>query len=210
MTRPLHILCDLDDTVVDLLGPWIREYNLGARWSARHSHIEHASIKSYDIRKCVRDPELMLDIIERSGFFAGLPPLPGAIEGVCDLMAHGHRVTFVSIAYEFHVLAEKAEWVAKYFGRAGFGAASRMNTLISYGRFDKAHIPADVLIDDAAHHLKSYRARHPQALLVGIGQPHTYAEGGDRYADQIWPWTDPITGWKGIVAAVKKRSEELP
>lgn len=77
----------------------------------------------------------------REGFFAGIPPLPGALEGLEALREAGHDVWICTAPLSSpYCMAEKLEWVERHLG-----AWWERRVILSR---DKTLVRGDVLIDD--------------------------------------------------------------
>jgi 5'-nucleotidase len=76
------------------------------------------------------------------GFYRNLPPVPGAIKAVTDLLAEGFGVYICTSPLEQyqHCVLEKYEWVEEHLG-------SEFTTRVILTR-DKTLVRGDVLIDD--------------------------------------------------------------
>jgi len=132
------ILLDMDGTVADLDGRFVERYNarfpagpIGKRltWAMTEDMPadRHGSVG---------------EILAEDGFFAGLDPLPGAVEAFFAMRDAGHEVVlctspFVSSRW---CESEKRHWVERHLG-AEFAHALVLTS-------DKTLVRGDVLIDD--------------------------------------------------------------
>jgi len=113
--------------------------------------------------------------IHRSGFFADLPLITASQQVVQELSAH-NEIFVATAAMEYPgSFAAKFDWLARYFP---FIPASH---IVFCG--DKSILAADFLIDDNAHHLRSFRGHG-----VLFTAPHNmYVTDYPR-----------VNGWEGV------------
>jgi 5'-nucleotidase len=135
------ILVDMDNTLVDfdkgLLKVWRNMYPhefyvpLGKR-TTFHPHADYPERLQSKIQ----------DVCHSEGFVRDLPPMPGGIEAVYEMVNSGHDVRFCTsylLTYDYCVL-EKYQWIEKHFD------ASYVDKIILTR--DKTLIRGDILIDD--------------------------------------------------------------
>ncbi|KOF54409.1 MULTISPECIES: 5'-3'-deoxyribonucleotidase [unclassified Achromobacter] len=135
------ILLDQDGVLADF------EHAFIDAWKARYPHIApiaYEDRKSFYIREDY-GPELrgMAEAIYTApGFIRDLPPVPGALEAVRELLALGLDVRICSspLSQFENCVAEKYLWVEKHLGRE---ATSRL--ILTK---DKTLVRGDLLIDD--------------------------------------------------------------
>lgn len=84
----------------------------------------------------------LADIYTSPGFFAGLPPITGAIQALHTLLAHGHdvRICTSPITDYQNCVAEKFAWVEQHLG-------SQWPSRVILTK-DKTWVRGDILIDD--------------------------------------------------------------
>lgn len=183
----MRILIDLDEIVVDLLRKWLRVYN--HEWN---DALTVSKITSFDITRCVKPEcrEKVYDIIRRVGFFDHLQPLPGAVEGVKNLVAAGHGVYFASDPAGGDSARAKIEWVIKHFGWS--------NKLLLLR--NKHWLDADLLIDDKPRNIVAW-ARKPGCATMTIAYPYNknVQHLTTCYAES---YTDTTKAWETLVSAV--------
>ena len=135
------ILLDMDGVLADF------EHAFLAAWRERHPDIapvEYEDRQSFYIQQDY--PAELRPRVEAiytaPGFIRHLPPVPGAIEAVNDLMAMGLEVRFCSspLRQYDHCVLEKYQWIEAHFGRA---ATERL--ILTR---DKTLVQGDLLIDD--------------------------------------------------------------
>lgn len=85
---------------------------------------------------------IQYDLLRMEGFYAGIEPMPGALDAALDLMDRGHEVFIVSSPYLANetCASEKLAWVDNYLG--GDWPDRTILTL------DKTAIRGDLLVDD--------------------------------------------------------------
>ncbi len=164
MFRPLHILCDLDSIVADLLPKWVQLYN-----DEFNETLSIDKITTFDLSSCVPSERLPKMYSFISGdTMASLPPVAGAIETLKKLQDEGHQIHIVS-AYtpdQPETATEKVKWVKLHMPWLN----TRYITLMS----QKHLIVGDVLIDDRPHTIEAYRQmpHGEDALLCTIAYPY--------------------------------------
>lgn len=186
------VLCDIDCVVADLLGPWLSAYN-----SEYAQDISIKDVSSWDLGKCVPDGDDVYKIIRRPGFFASLPLLDGAAEGLEKLLCR-HEVYLVSAAYSASAFSEKFDWVRKHL------PFMKDRVFLTDGKTPKGLIRGDVLIDDGPHNLIDFKERNPSGTAIAAYYPYTHPAGHVLdylvpFADPQWPSCGPAWGWKTIV-----------
>lgn len=142
MSRPLHILVDLDGVVAD----WGKAYDEALdRHMGRASHIPRTKDQPvWDLRAARSDSEIAIidEIMTAPYFYENLPLIKGAQAGIPFLVNQGHKVTFVSSPYLDNptCASDKLDWVRRHFGRQ-----MATETILTG---DKTSVRGDILIDD--------------------------------------------------------------
>lgn len=177
----MRILVDLDGIVVDLLGPWIREYN-----ALYGDNLTLDQVDSWHLDECVKcTKEEMLAIIQRPGYFDSLPPLPGAVAGVRALIAMGHDVKIATAPCGADSARAKLAWIERYFPGTG-----------SFLCNDKHWIKADLIIDDKPETLEAFNG-----FTATIEYPYnSHLPVSCLAADCM----DTAAAWREIVRFVKQ------
>lgn len=132
----MKVLIDMDGVVADFVGAVL------AGLDERGVHIERADIDQFTyLDWASKHVDWARDIACRDGFFLGLEPLPGAIEGVKRL-ADVYDLQFCSSPLPGSSSCEedKRRWIEKYFGKE--------LAVSAYIGADKTLCDGDVLIDD--------------------------------------------------------------
>lgn len=135
------ILLDQDGVLADF------EHAFIDAWRRRHPDIAPVAFEDRRSFHILEDyPPALRPLAEaiytEPGFIRNLPPVPGALEAVGELLALGMEVRFCSSPlrqYDNCVL-EKYQWIAHHFGRA---ATERL--ILTR---DKTLVQGDLLIDD--------------------------------------------------------------
>jgi 5'-nucleotidase len=186
------VLCDIDCVVADLLGPWLAAYNAEYAQDVR---IEDVS--SWDLGACVPHGDEVYQIIRRPGFFASLPLLGGAKEGLEELLEKGNDVYLVSAAYSASAFSEKFDWVRKHL------PFMKDRVFLTDGKTPKGLIRGDVLIDDGPHNLIDFKERNPKSMAIAAFYPYTMPAN--------WHWDfsvsfieDTRAAWKTIVEVLSE------
>lgn len=144
------ILVDMDNTLVDLLRPWLAAYR-----DVGGEHILPEDVTSYNFEGLVKNPKLFVQVLKSGGIFAEAKPMPGAQHGLRELLRE-HKVVIVTKVNSFNARAYDAKigtmW--RYFPEV-----DRRNMIFAS---DKSLIHGDVLIDDAPENLEAWLAAHPE------------------------------------------------
>lgn len=115
--------------------------------------------------------------IEETHFFRHLPVIPGAVDGVCELMARGHDVWVCTKPLEANPWCanDKMAWIDEHFP-------------ILHGRViiapRKSMIHGDLLLDDCH---KDADLEECSYLPVWYSYPH------NDYGSPRFTWDDPVT-----------------
>ena len=131
---PIRIILDLDEVVADMMTRLIeihrKQYN---------SDVTINDFTQWDL------PRDMFEIFHSMNFFGSLKPLPGAIEGVKQLVKWGHDVIIATNhSDDFYIAADKILWVQHYL------PILSTNMMIG-GRKDI--LQGDIIIDDNPDYL---------------------------------------------------------
>lgn len=141
-----RIAVDMDEVVADVLPKFLTLFET----INGHRPVE----EDYRGKKLYQLPggENLREALYHKGFFADLPLMPGAQEGIQTLLDQGNEIFFVTAAQEFrNSLEDKYDWLLQYFPN------------ISWKNFvfcgDKSIISADYLIDDHAFNLRTFSGK---------------------------------------------------
>jgi 5'(3')-deoxyribonucleotidase len=161
----MKLVIDMDEVIVDFMGPLLREYN------RRHG----ADLGIEDITEWQLPPE-MIEIFKEPFYFLGLPPLPGAIDGMRYLRQAGHDVIIATSPSELpRVAADKLTWVKIWL-------PEYVQDLHIVHRKDR--LIGDLLCDDCTTYLTAFRG-----TSVAMDRPWNRSYQADR---RVWGWHDLI------------------
>lgn len=184
------IAVDVDDTVAHLIERWLQLYNKDYDDDMRPGDVDR-----WAISECVK-PECGTKIWEylgRPDLYDFVRPVPGALEGVAEIRAMGHRVVFVTSCGSHPTTigraGDKYQWLLKH----GFlsGPNAHLDFIVCA---DKTQVAADVIIDDRADTVDAWlRARRPAIL---VDRPHNHSAKGLNVVR--------AHNWQEIVTKVKR------
>lgn len=192
--KHLHILCDLDSTVVDLFGSWLQKYN-----DLYKQNMTPADVKSFDIHKHVIPEcgEKIYDLLDEQ-FFLDVKPYEGAVEALKELSEH-HRIHIVTAfsTDKPYTAAAKTQWVRKNLPFVH----KRFITLSS----QKHMIHGDVLIDDRPDTAKAVRlTEHGKKMkLMTIAFPFNES-AKDLFDVYAQSYLKPAEAWQTIAEKIKE------
>ncbi len=138
----MTLLVDMDDTIEDLLGAWVRGAN-----AAYGTGVSYNDITDWNVAKAFPGLtwEQVYAIPMRPGFWDTVDPIPGAAEALERLIKAGHEVLIVT-ATPFASVPEKTAYLFRHFPFLTW------DQVVITGR--KQLIKGDVLIDDGVHNLE--------------------------------------------------------
>lgn len=186
------VILDIDDVVADLIKYWIKLIH--ERYGV---YAAYEQITEWELEKCTPEygqlgPAKLFGFFNEPAFWANVPLVPGALEGVKTLNDET-KLHFLT-AREGPAIAPTYEWFKKNL--------PFINTKQLIFSADKSIFIGDVFVEDRDKHLKAYvEAPHlDSALVIGVERPHNNRARNDEHAD-IWVSPDE-EGWKKIVEAV--------
>jgi 5'-nucleotidase len=174
------ILLDMDGVLADF------EQGFLDAWARKHP--DQPTVAPEQRRNFYIDddyPEHCRPLVEKiftaQGFYAGLPPIPGALQGVREMLEAGHDVSICTAPHSFvrYCVPEKYEWVERHLG-------SEFVRRVIVTK-DKTLVFGDVLVDDRPN-IEGYRI--PAWRHVIYDQPYNREVQGLRM-----DWK----GWRGVV-----------
>ena len=143
----MRILVDVDNTLCDNMGEWLRIYN-----EAADDNVKPEDIVTWDIESYLK-PEWIPYFWEvaypRS--FQKSKPFPHARMAIVELMVAGHEIAYVTAG----VCVGKMEWLFDWEFSEGKVALAPKNVIIAY---DKSLIIGDILVDDGLHNVAGRRS----------------------------------------------------
>ena len=176
----MTILVDLDDTITDLLTPWLDTLNDKYRLS-----VCREDVKEWDMKKTF--PLLTYDEIfeplKDRALWRNVRPLPGAREYLEKLILRGHKIYIVTTSHYTTIEAKLEECLFRYFPFIGYEQVVITN--------DKSIIRGDILIDDNPDNLTS-------GMHWGILLDAPYNRGFDTYKYGVLR----VKCWKEIYEAI--------
>ena len=166
------IAVDVDDVCADLLGEWLNRINRDYQYLQPKRTRE--DVTQWDMSGLVPDGENVYQYLQEPDLYDHVRPIPGALQAVLALRAAGHRVIFVTSCVKGQYDA-KERWLVEH----GFldDAYSQPDF---YPAKDKSLIHADVLIDDGAHNLATFKGHK-----ILIDQPHNRGVCGYLWAASL-------------------------
>ena len=158
----MRIVVDMDEVMAQFVAKVLR------RWNALSGkNFTRDDITSWRMEEVLgadhlgRTAEGLIDEwLAEDGFFEDLDPVPGAIEAVNKMRAHGYDVVFATSIPEVavHSYTGKRRWLRKHFPHMS------MKDMIAVSR--KELIDGDILIDDGAHNIEDWvKARKEGAVI---------------------------------------------
>lgn len=143
----MRIYLDLDETLVNLVDPWLKVLNK----MSGHNHTRDV-VGAYSVEEHYKD-KLSEDEIfipfNTEGFWSELPPLDGAIDFVQNLLEDAHDVYVVTVPADSPIChAEKEEWVKTWLPEIG-----RERLIFCHHKF---LLRGDALLDDNPNYLSRF------------------------------------------------------
>lgn len=166
----MRILLDMDGVTVDIYPVWLELIN-----RYYHEGLKVSDLIEWDFAKFCKNatPDQVYGFLSEPGFFRHLPPMPGAMMAVRNLIAAGHEIVFVTACTHGHT--DKRAWIKRHF------PTFPMRNIIFAER--KELVRGDILIDDNQDNLKAWGAENPDGAAICYGQPHNRNYDGLRYAN---------------------------
>ena len=141
-TTPRLVLIDQDGVLADF------DAGVRAAWQARYGEdAPFAERRHFYLRDDMAPQHhaRLQAVYTAAGFFAGLPPIEGAVAALHELLAAGHdvRICTSPINDYRNCVGEKLQWVEQHLGSDWVGRVVLTK--------DKTWVRGDVLIDDKPH-----------------------------------------------------------
>jgi len=162
----MNIVIDLDETVIDLLNPWLSIYNI--QWN---DTLSIDKLLTYEIHKYVKPEcgEKIYDILTSPRLFSHASAFPGAITALQYLMSIGiHRIIIATTVYPRNG-SEAIELDKRQWCKENLWFIPEEDIIITK---DKYLIEGDIFIDDNPEQVINYRKHHPNATIIGIEYPY--------------------------------------
>lgn len=162
------ILVDIDDTVVDLLGEWLRRYNLDY-----DDCVVKANITKWDMIPFVKEScgEKIYGYLRHPDLYECVELIDGAAEGIRELKELGFRVVFASSG--LHSGKEDLLFRHKLIDH-------RKDLVIAY---DKSLIKGDILVDDGWHNIESFESGIGILFDAHHNRQHSYGLRAHSWKD---------------------------
>ena len=146
---PIRIILDLDEVVCDMMKPLISMHH-----DRYNSDVTIEDVIQWDL------PRDMVQIFIEPGFFLHLPPIPGAIDGVRDLLSWGHEIIIATnhSNNDYYIAADKVLWVQRNL--------PMLSSNIMIGS-RKDVLQGDIIIDDNP----DYLINSPCPIRIVVDRP---------------------------------------
>ena len=151
------LLIDLDCTMVEMLTPWLDQYN-----QITGENIRAENLTEYNLTKVCKDSKTLDTILNQPGFFYNMQPMPGAVAVVQSLIDEGYNIIIVTQPprrAEFAV-RDKRRWMLKYFPNFDL-----TNIIFCH---KKELIRGDLLFDDNPSHVVKWHQSNPKKILATL------------------------------------------
>jgi 5'-nucleotidase len=146
--KTLTIAVDVDDVCADLLGTWLKRYNV-----EYGDTLLPEDIKEWDMTASVKKEcgARIYNFLHDQTLYDEVLPMQGARTAVYELLALGHRVIYVTACVQ-STMDRKLDWLLRW----GFLTRKNYRTdFIAAG--DKSLVMADYLFDDRPENVKTFR-----------------------------------------------------
>lgn len=166
-----RLIVDLDDTLGDLLTPWINRYN--AIWE---DNLKIKDIPDWDITKFVKTTcgnvifELLKPIHDTS-LWDNMLPMDGAVEYLEDLSGFMEIFVVSSVTGNYDICKYKHKWLEKNF--------PFLDTKKFYFVSDKSGVSGDYMVDDYYKNMLSFNGKR---ILFDRPHNHKIIDGYDKRA----------------------------
>lgn len=177
------ILVDMDGTICDW-NSWFDHYVEKLFPDLAERLPKAVSAKEFDLFKGlgVDEAAALTHVFNHEGFYADIPPLPGALEAVREMIEDGHIVKFVTSPWYENptCMQDKADWL-----KAHLGAEALSHLIITK---DKTMVVGDLLFDDKPEIEGDITPMWRQILI-----DHTYNRESDLPRLTDWAnWRDYV------------------
>lgn len=183
----MRILLDMDGITVDFFGPLLAEY-----YKRTGEYVRLDQITEWDMGSNVTNKQALFEIFHEPGFFERLPPMPGAIKAIQELIHSGHEVVIVSSPCTSHAASEKINWCKQYLP-----FIDPKNIILCHHN-NKHTVMGDVLIDDNADTAQKYVETHPNSMALTLAyaynnvNPNPYTLRAEGALDTCWSQIEHI------------------
>jgi 5'(3')-deoxyribonucleotidase len=196
--RPV-VAVDLDEVLGEFIPQLVKFHNANCTESAQ---LSSASFFSYEFAKVwggTRDEAIAkVHQFFDSEYFADIPVLPGAKEGVHALLRMGYRLVVVT-SRQFEIELKTRDWINRHFGGCFDNIAFGNHWGLSGAKVSKAslcqELGAKYLIDDSLDYAIECSKKDMRVLLFG-----TYAwNANDGYPQPLPPTVTRVGNWAQVV-----------
>ena len=199
----MHIACDIDGCLADLVGALVVEVNRGLLPGFRYEQVVHFTIEdNFPPDKRAAAAGLCRRLEGEGDFLETLPPLPGARETLGALADEGHRIDLVT-----------ARGTDPLFQRRQISRIQRQTRLwvarlklpvdrlefVAHEQKSAALAGYDVYIEDRWENAAQAAQAHPRLAVMLIDQP--WNAGNGPYANLL-----RVSGWPRILMEVRRLS----
>lgn len=138
--KKLTVLIDMDDTIEDLVGAWVKYLN-----TKYGTSVDPDDINDWNMRNFFPDitPQQLFGVLEDETLWRMVKPKPYAVEYVKKIIDDGHDVFIVTSSY-YKTIVQKMDCVLFTY----FPYLTWDNVIITS---HKQMVKGDVLIDDGIH-----------------------------------------------------------
>lgn len=193
MTKLFKIIIDIDQTIVDLLTPWLNEYNS----RVEGDYFTPSDVAHYNPRNWgVREPRVLEDIICEPGWYLENVEAPvSVLETLERIYDCGHKLLIVSSWPSQHPgqIGEKVDWLHRnlpFLTESSFIFAQR-----------KHNVVGDIFIDDCSEHIRRYYEVHPDKIIYAPG--YRYNHDVRKLCRYMSPIDTPLTEfWDHVEAEI--------
>ena len=106
-----QLVCDIDDTLLDLVTEWLRRFNRDFQ-----DNIKKSNITGWDLGSFISNPnnrKYLYEYIEDPSIYDNIKPIKNALWGINKLRMFGYRIIFVTSATKGH-FQRKLQWLQDY------------------------------------------------------------------------------------------------
>lgn len=171
-----RLLLDMDGVLCDLVSKWFSIYN-----KEHDDALRLEDMREWGPHRYARKGKLIYRYLSEPGFFRDLAPIPGAIDGVRQLLDWGHDVVIVTAAKRGH--ADKLQWVREHLPFLD------LHNVVFAHR--KELVRGHLLFDDAPHNLTAFAS---YGLPVAMAYTYNQRYPGER-----------VDSWEQFLALVRDR-----
>jgi 5'(3')-deoxyribonucleotidase len=143
------ILVDMDGVAVDMHSKWLELYNIEYNQDLKFEDVTAWNMKDVVVPEAKNK---IYEYLHTPGFFADLPPYPGAIEGIQELHEAGHKVYIVSAPPPGSDTAarDKLRWCRQHLP---FLMKYPPQIVLTHHTW---LLKGDLLLDDSPHNLEQF------------------------------------------------------